>query len=65
MRQGELTLDQMLADPIVHLMMQRDGVEEHQIRRLMALLGEQRAAQARTEAANDTSLPVEALRLRA
>jgi hypothetical protein len=38
-RLRELTLDEMLADPIVHLMMRRDGVEEAHIRSLMARLG--------------------------
>jgi hypothetical protein len=31
----ELTLDEMLADPIVHLMMRRDGVEEAHVRDLV------------------------------
>ncbi len=44
MRQGELTLDQMLADPIVRLLMRRDGVEEADVRMLMARLHQQRAA---------------------
>lgn len=35
MRQDQLTLDQMLADPIVRRLMERDGVEEIQVRRLM------------------------------
>ena len=35
MRQDELTLDEMLADPIVQLLMKRDGVDETDVRRLM------------------------------
>lgn len=31
----ELTLDEMLADPIVRVMMRRDGVEETQVRALV------------------------------
>ena len=31
----ELTLDEMLADPIVRVMMRRDGVEEAQVRALV------------------------------
>lgn len=31
----ELTLDEMLADPIVHLVMRRDGVDETDIRALI------------------------------
>ncbi len=38
MRQGELTLDQMLAEPIVRLLMSRDGVAEADVRALMARL---------------------------
>ncbi len=38
MRHTELTLDQMLADPIVHLVTGRDGVTEAQVRRLMGRL---------------------------
>ncbi len=33
--EGELTLDQMLADPIVRLVMARDGVTEAQVRAVM------------------------------
>ena len=50
----ELTLDEMLADPIVHLMMARDGVVEAEVRALLnrALVacaaGHAVAAQART-----------------
>jgi hypothetical protein len=32
----ELTLDEMLADPIVRLVMRRDGVGEAEVRRVMA-----------------------------
>ena len=32
---SELTLDEMLADPIVHLMMARDGVREIEVRELI------------------------------
>lgn len=32
----ELTLDEMLADPIVRLLMKRDGVSEGELRALMA-----------------------------
>jgi hypothetical protein len=31
----ELTLDEMLADPIVHLIMRRDGVEDAHVRALV------------------------------
>ncbi|MEM9964907.1 MAG: hypothetical protein AAGC58_06125 [Asticcacaulis sp.] len=34
--QYELTLEEMLADPIVRLLMQRDGVNDEDIRTLMA-----------------------------
>ena len=52
MRQAELTLDEMLADPIVHLVMRRDGVEEQQVRQLIAL------ARQRCRAANDADAPL-------
>ena len=39
MRLTELTLDQMLADEIVRLVMARDGVSEAQVRRLIASVG--------------------------
>ncbi len=32
---GELTLDEMLRDPIVRLLMQRDGVSEGEVRAVM------------------------------
>lgn len=48
MRRHELTLDQMLADPIVRLLMKRDGVEDAEIRQLVEGLRARRAA-ARTE----------------
>ena len=35
-RVRELSLDEMLADPIVHLLMHRDGIQEDQVRELMA-----------------------------
>jgi hypothetical protein len=35
-RVRELTLDEMLADPIVHLLMHRDGVREDEVRSLIA-----------------------------
>lgn len=34
--QYELTLEEMLADPIVRLLMQRDGVKDEDIKTLMA-----------------------------
>jgi hypothetical protein len=43
MRPGELTLDQMLADPIVRLVMLRDGVEEAEIRALFRGIRHRRA----------------------
>jgi hypothetical protein len=33
--EAELTLDDMLADPIVHLVMQRDGLDEAELRALI------------------------------
>ena len=33
---GELTLDDMLAEPIVKLLMTRDGIDEAELRLLMA-----------------------------
>jgi len=44
MRRQELTLDQMLADPIVRLLMNRDGVEDAEIRRLIEGLRARRSA---------------------
>lgn len=35
----ELTLDEMLADPIVHLVMRRDGLDEAQVRALALRVG--------------------------
>ncbi|MDZ4379737.1 MAG: hypothetical protein U0942_00175 [Parvibaculum sp.] len=40
----ELTLEEMLGDPIVRLVMKRDGVSEGDIRKLMARQAETRAA---------------------
>lgn len=37
MREHELTLDEMLDDPIVRLLMARDGVHEDELRDLAAL----------------------------
>lgn len=39
----ELTLDQMLADPIVRLVMRRDGVKEAEIRALFGRIRRCRA----------------------
>ena len=36
MRKAELTLDEMLSDIVVQLMMRRDGVTEAEVRALMA-----------------------------
>jgi hypothetical protein len=44
MRQDELTLDQMLSDVIVQLVMRRDRVTEREIRELMAGLARRLAA---------------------
>lgn len=41
---AELSLDEMLADPIVRTLMKRDGVSERELRRLMTAQGEARAA---------------------
>jgi hypothetical protein len=42
----EMTLDELLAEPIVRLLMRRDGVEAHQVRALAARICERlRAAQ--------------------
>ncbi len=41
---AELSLDEMLADPIVRKVMKRDGVSEVELRNLMAHRGEHRAA---------------------
>jgi hypothetical protein len=38
----ELTLDDMLADPLIHLMMRRDGVEEAHVRALFSRLAQGR-----------------------
>lgn len=40
----ELTLEEMLGDPIVRLVMKRDGVSEGEIRKLMTRQAETRAA---------------------
>ncbi|MFC5343378.1 hypothetical protein ACETK8_20580 (plasmid) [Brevundimonas staleyi] len=52
MRPDELTLDQILADPIVRLLMARDGVADRDIRALAAEVGarlaQRRRAVART-----------------
>ncbi len=47
MRQDELTLDQMLSDVIVQLVMRRDRVTEHEVRELMAGLARRRDARPR------------------
>ena len=44
MRQAELTLDEMLADEIVHLVMRRDGVSEAEVREVVASLLRHRAS---------------------
>jgi hypothetical protein len=44
MSPGELTLDEMLSDVIVQLVMRRDRVTEREIRELMAGLARRRAA---------------------
>ncbi len=44
MRHGELTLEQMLSDVIVQLVMRRDGVTESEVRELMASVARHRAA---------------------
>lgn len=41
---AELSLDEMLADPIVRTLMKRDGVSEREVRKLMAPRAESRAA---------------------
>lgn len=46
----ELTLDDMLAEPIVQLLMRRDGVDEAELRLLM------RGTQISTAAAPDSNL---------
>lgn len=50
---GEATLDEMLADPIVRLLMAHDGVSEESVREALALAAERRRARAggMTEAA--------------
>jgi hypothetical protein len=44
MRQAELSLEQMLSDVIVQLVMRRDGVTEAEVRELIASVARQRAA---------------------
>ena len=44
MRQAELSLEQMLSDVIVQLVMRRDGVTEAEVRELMSSVARQRAA---------------------
>lgn len=44
MQQPEMTLDQMLDDPIVRQLMARDGVAESELRALAASLRPRRAA---------------------
>jgi hypothetical protein len=44
MHRSELTLEQMLSDLIVQLVMRRDGVTEAEVRELMAALARHRAA---------------------
>ena len=48
-RFDELTLDQLLAEPMVQLLMQRDRIDEATIRRLML----ETAARKRSAAASD------------
>jgi len=54
----EPALSDMLADPITQLLMQRDGVQEGEIRRLAARLRDRAAARRAPgrEAANDFAL---------
>jgi hypothetical protein len=47
MRQAELSLEQMLSDVIVQLVMRRDGVTEAEVRELMSSVARQRAVFAR------------------
>lgn len=48
MRQTELSLDEMLADTIVQMVMRRDGVSEDEVREVMARV--RRRAQPETAA---------------
>ncbi len=42
----QLTLDELLADPVIRLVMRRDGVSEEDVRHLMAqVAGRRRAAE--------------------
>ncbi len=50
MRQAELTLDEMLADEIVRLVMARDGVSEAQVRGVLDRVRDLRR--------RDTALPL-------
>lgn len=52
---GELSLDQMLADPMVRLVMRRDGVEEAEIRALFGRM-RQRRGDARPSLGAESSL---------
>ena len=45
----ELSLDEMLADPIVRLLMARDGVSEHDVRRVMSEAAQRRRLRAAAE----------------
>ncbi len=51
MRPDDLTLDQMLADPIVRLLMAKDGVADRDIRALAAAVRQRLAQRPRTRAA--------------
>jgi hypothetical protein len=57
MRHSELTLEQMLSDVIVQMVMRRDGVTEPEVRELIASLARHRAALADD---SDYELPVAA-----
>jgi hypothetical protein len=57
----ELTLNEMLADPLVHLVMDRDGVREAEIRALIRRLTRSfTVAKGKTPADTPHSLPLQA-----
>lgn len=56
----EVTIDEMLADPIVRLVMARDGVQEAELRRLIRQTAEALALRSRLEIATAPTLAADA-----
>jgi hypothetical protein len=54
---GELSLDDMLAEPIVKLLMDRDGVDEAELRSLMRSTPSSLIAAPRADCLSETLVP--------